>query len=235
MRRESSNRLRFVLEELLPPILRDSFLFRWIASLIWGRHIVALANFRRRAPFVTADEYESLYRSHPRIHDGSDNSEDCILKIVADVRGTSVCDVGCGTGLLLNRVRAERGGELQRLLGVDFVLAATRSHEGIDLVSAKIEALPFADDEFDTVICTHVLEHILDFRAALSELRRVAGKRLIIVVPRERESRYTFNPHLHFFAYSETLLRGLVPIPSNFECLDIGRDIYYREDLTPPE
>ena len=75
MRRETTNRLRFVLEELIPPILKDSTLFRWLATSIWGRHIVELADFRRRAPFVSAEEYAALYRAHPRVHEGTDNSE----------------------------------------------------------------------------------------------------------------------------------------------------------------
>ena len=37
--------------------------------------------------------------------------------------------------------------------------------------------------------------------AALAELRRVAAKRLIVVLPKERPYRYTFNLHLHFFPY----------------------------------
>lgn len=235
MRRETSNRLRFILEELLPPALKDSFLFRWLASWVWGQHIIDLAEFRRRAPFVSDKEYEAVYRLHPRVHAGTDNSEACIRKIAGDMRGDSICDVGCGTGYLLERLRALGGVECRRMVGVDFVLPEKPPSPGIELISAKIESLPFADGEFDTVICTHVLEHILDYRKALAELRRIARRRLIIVVPRERESRYTFNPHLNFFAYPETLLRALVPIPPRYECLDIGRDIYYREDLTEPE
>ena len=57
MMREHSNGIRFVLEELLPPVVRDSAAFQFSASLIWGRHISRLADFRKRAPFVSAREY----------------------------------------------------------------------------------------------------------------------------------------------------------------------------------
>ena len=78
-------------------------------------------------------------------------------------------------------------------------------------------------------MCTHVIEHILDLRGAIAELRRIARRRLIIVVPREREGIYTFNPHLNFFPYAHSFLRAMIPVPANHVCCDIGRDIYYME------
>jgi hypothetical protein len=72
---------------------------------------------------------------------------------------------------------------------------------------------------------------VLDFRSSLAELRRVARERLIVVVPREREYRYSFNPHFNFFPYRHSFLRAAFPIPQSHLCVDVGRDIYYREDL----
>jgi SAM-dependent methyltransferase len=229
MNRETTNMIRFVLEELVPPVMRDSRLFRWAAKLVWGQHIDKLAKFRERAPFLTAREYELLYREHPRVHKGTDNSAACIARITADLTGESVCDVGCGTGFLLSRIKAARS-DIKRLTGVDFVVDDVAELPGIDYVAAKIEALPFEDGAFDTVICTHVIEHVLDYRQSIAELRRIAKKRLIIVVPREREYRYSFNPHFNFFPYTHSFLRAAHPVPPTHECIDIGRDIYYRED-----
>lgn len=229
MRRETTNRIRFVLEECLPPIVRDSRLFRAAAQAVWGPHILRLADFRARAPFLTEAEYEGLYRDHPRVHEGTDNSRACLERIAADVVGESVCDVGCGTGALLSHVRAARGDGLA-LTGVDFAIDDAASLPGVSYVAARIEALPFPDGHFDTVICTHVIEHVLDYRLAISELRRIARRRLIIVVPRERESLWSFNPHFNFFPYRHSFLRAMQPVPSEHLCEDVGRDIYYRED-----
>lgn len=229
MNRETTNRIRFVLEDVVPPVLRDSGLFRRFASLAWGDHIDRLAAFRERAPFLSAEEYADLYRSHPRVHEGTDNSEACVVRMQSDLTGESVCDVGCGTGALLARFRKARP-DLKRLTGVDFVIDDASSLEGVEYVAARIEELPFEDGEFDTVVCTHVIEHVLEYREAIAELRRIARKRLIIVVPREREYRYTFNPHFNFFPYPHSFLRAVHPVPPIHECRDIGRDIYYRED-----
>jgi hypothetical protein len=51
--------------------------------------------------------------------------------------------------------------------------------------AADLTALPFADASFDFAICSHVLEHIEDDRAAIAELFRVLtpGSRSVIMVP----------------------------------------------------
>jgi len=230
MNRETTNKIRFVLEDIVPPILRDSKLFKGLATLAWGQHIGDLARFRARAPFLTDEEYEDLYKMHPRVHEGTDNSKDCIAAIIKDIVGNSVCDVGCGTGVVLKQIKTARP-EMTRLMGVDFAIDDADALDGIEYEAAKIENLPFKDGEFDTVICTHVVEHVLDYRAAIAELRRITKKRLIIIVPREREYRYTFNPHFNFFPYTHSFLRAMQPVPPSYICKDIRRDIYYREDI----
>ncbi|MEM1192176.1 MAG: class I SAM-dependent methyltransferase [Pseudomonadota bacterium] len=230
MNRELTNKIRFIIEDLCPAFLRDSAVFRLLAKTVWGPHIDDLARFRERAAFLTEEEYEALYRHHPRVHDDTDNSAACIRRIAKDIVGTSVCDIGCGTGHLLKEI-LKTHPDLQSVTGVDLVIDGVEPDPRIRFESAKVEALPFEDNAFDTVICTHVIEHILDYRAAIAELRRITAKRLIIIVPREREYRYTFNPHFNFFPYTHSFLRAMHPVPSTHKCEDIQRDIYYCEDM----
>lgn len=231
MKRETTNRIRFVIEELLPPVMRDSKLFAIAARTVWGSHIDALADFRKRAAVLTGEEYETLYKTHPRVHDDTDCSEASIKAILSDIEGASICDVGCGTGFLLRAIRNKLGSKIERYVGVDFIIPEHFRSEGFEFVEAPIESLPFANNEFDTVVCTHVIEHILDYRRAIAELRRIARRRLIIVVPRERESIYTFNPHFNFFPYPHSFLRAMSPLPESFICRDINRDLYYTEQV----
>jgi SAM-dependent methyltransferase len=229
--REFTNRVRYVLEDLIPAALRDTRLFRAAVRMAWGDHVDRFAAFRQRAPFLSVQEYDALYCDYPHIHDQTDNSELCIQRILRDVIGPTICDVGCGSGVLLRRI-AEQRPDIETLTGIDVQLDEVGAADSrIAFVQGHVENLPFPDKSFDTVICTHVIEHVLDYRRAIAELRRIARRRLIIVVPREREFLYTFNPHFHFFPYVHSFLRAMHPVPDDYLCEDVRRDIYYREDL----
>jgi len=234
VRRETTNVIRAVLEEALPPMVRDSKPMRWLFRRHWGDLVDDIERFRERIPFVTDREYREIYERMPRIQNETDNSEACLERIAGAIHGETVLDVGCGTGFLLDYLKHARPD--LALTGVDFIIEeGTRTrHPDIRFEQANIEKLPFPDRSFDTVICTHVLEHILEFRQALSELRRVARRRLIIVVPQEREYRFTFNPHLHFFPYPHSFLRYVTPVPNDHELESVGRDIFYAESRLEP-
>lgn len=91
-----------------------------------------------------------------------------------------VLDVGCGNGAYLAQLRARRidaiGCDLSR-----GVLAAAPPHHG--LVNADVGALPFVSSAFDVVLAAHMLYHVDDREAAVSELRRVLrpGGRCVVV------------------------------------------------------
>jgi len=231
LRRETSNRMRFVIEDLLPPRFRDGKAFRLLARTLFGPAVDVAADFRKRAAFLTDDEYTDFYRAWTGPHLDTDNSQACLDRIAAEIVGTSVCDVGCGTGYLLRFLRDRLPARNLKLTGAEMLVPDPAGNRGIEFFSTRVEKLPFADRQFDTVICTHVIEHVLDYRAAIAELRRIAARRLIVVVPMEREALYGFNLHVNFFPYPHSFQRAMMPVPPAHVCALIGRDIYYREDV----
>src|SRR3546814_8231490 len=74
MRRETTNAIRTVLEEVLPPFVRDSAAMRWLFRRHWGRLVDDLEDFRARIPFVTPEEYRDVYARLPRVQ--SERSEE---------------------------------------------------------------------------------------------------------------------------------------------------------------
>jgi len=232
MRRETVNKIRYVLEEWVPPVLRDSSFMRWLFRLHWGSFIDELQRFREQITSLSPDAYKQVYERMPRIQNETDNSRACLAAIATLVLPGRACDIGCGTGYLVDFLSQQSQLAGVELHGVDFIIEpeTQQRHPSISFLAAPIEALPFPDRHFDTVICTHVLEHILDIDAAIAELRRVCAKRLVIVVPLEREYRFAFNAHIHFFPYPDSFLRRILPAPAKYESRVIGRDLLYVEE-----
>ncbi len=85
--------------------------------------------------------------------------------------GARLLEVGCGTGLLMSRLRDHEGD----LLGVDpspGMLAHARDRR-LDVVQAGAESLPFEDASFDLVYSFKVLPHVEAIGKAMSECTRV--------------------------------------------------------------
>ena len=227
--RRTVNAVRYLLEDLLPPALRDSVLFRPLMYLAWGREAPRFMAFRERIRSMDADAYASFYAALEPISGECDLNRACLDRILAERVGATVLDAGCGRGHLAELIaRADPG---VTVVGADLAPPPAKDPANLRFVEGWLGRLPFPDKAFDTVVCTHVLEHVLDLEGALADLRRLARRRLILVVPRERESRYPFNLHLHFFPYKHTFLNRIAAPDGRFACEVLHGDIYYREDL----
>jgi SAM-dependent methyltransferase len=82
-----------------------------------------------------------------------------------------VLDAGCGRGELAERV-ANAGIDVLALDQSERMVELTRAR-GVDAVVGDVQALPFADSEFDVVVANFMLYHVPDVGRALSELARV--------------------------------------------------------------
>ena len=101
----------------------------------------------------------------------------------------SVLDVGCGEGVL-TRQWAERLGD-RRVVGIDLDDPRLREEwdrrlrSNLEFRAEEATSLSFDDGEFDMATAVEVLEHVPDPQATLSEMARVARRRLLVSVPRE--------------------------------------------------
>ncbi|HEX2271100.1 MAG TPA: methyltransferase domain-containing protein [Pyrinomonadaceae bacterium] len=110
----------------------------------------------------------------------------------ARLRSFSVLDVGAGSGELLRVTAAwarETGREMHGV-GLELnersasaILEASREFPEINSVRGNALALPFADADFDYVICSLFTHHFVEDQVVqiLREMNRVARRRIIVI------------------------------------------------------
>lgn len=150
-----------------------------------------------------ADEWDSL-RS---LHIAESEVEEAIGQILRSASLGDVLDVGTGTGRMMELFAAEashfvaldNSTEMLRLarakLGnLDGAVAAK-----VDIMLGDFNALPFGDEEFDTVLFHQVLHYAQHPEGVIAEAARVLapGGRLVIVdfAAHEREELRTIHAH----------------------------------------
>jgi len=87
------------------------------------------------------------------------------------VRGRDVLEVGCGTGLILEKLaRFARRAE-----GVDLSpgMLEHAKRRGLEVREGSATELPYPDASFDVAVSFKVLAHVPDIERALSEMARV--------------------------------------------------------------
>ena len=224
-----TNKLNFIVDELFPPILRDSrFFMSIIFRILYGNKSDILINFKEKAFSLSEKEFLDMDCSFLKLsfQRETDLTRGCITEILKNIQGKSVLDVGCGRGYLSNWI-SERGCKVTAV-DINITKQLREKFPHIIFREANAESLPFHDKTFDTVVCTHTLEHTRHLLSAINELRRVCKKRLIIVVPKQRPYKYTFDSHLHFFPYTQSFLAWMGN--KNNVCNIIEGDIFYMEE-----
>jgi SAM-dependent methyltransferase len=141
-----------------------------------------------------------------------------LTELVGQLPVKRVLDAGAGNGIVANRLKA---------MGIDVVAidhseAAMARVETPKLV-ADIGDLPFADDTFDLVLASEVLEHLPNevFVAARREMGRVARRWVLVTVPNSEDlfcsavvcpsCRARSSPWRHVRAFSENDFAMLIP------------------------
>jgi SAM-dependent methyltransferase len=100
---------------------------------------------------------------------------EAMLTAAAVGPGTRLLDAGCGAGGA-SALAAGRGARVNGLDAAEALLAIARARvpDG-DFRQGDLEALPYTDGTFDTVIAADVLPYVADPLVALGELRRVCA------------------------------------------------------------
>ena len=161
----------------------------------------------------------------------TDLTKKCVEKVIRDVVGDTVLDLGCGGGFLADKL-THNSTVTAADFNVDHHFAESKPYKMLSLNLE--ETLPFADNEFDTVTCVHTLEHLASVHNTLDEIRRVARSRAIIIVPLQRPYMYTVDLHVQFFPYPWSFLNvarpTFCPKIVRYKHTVIDGDLYYVEN-----
>jgi ubiquinone/menaquinone biosynthesis C-methylase UbiE len=232
LHRNFTNKINWLLDNLVPPLLRDqTWLWSVIFKTFFGSAAQQFLQFKHNNTFLDAKKYSDAYTNlgHAHIQRPTDLNQKSLEKIIASIKGESVLDAGCGRGYLVQQIAAKYSQK--KIVGCDIYLSPVLESiatKNLKFVQGDNEQLPFADNSFDTVICTHTLEHVRHLDVAIAELRRVAKKRLICVFPRQREYPYTFDLHVNFFPYAFSVYRAFQNPAGKCELVD--NDWFYTEE-----
>jgi ubiquinone/menaquinone biosynthesis C-methylase UbiE len=154
-----------------------------------------------------------------------------IVSLARDLAIKNVLEVGCGDGSILHWL--SHWNFCEQLYGVDISESGIEFGLGRGMAHVKEIQLfdgyniPFADKQFDLVICSHVLEHVEHERILLREIRRVSSHQ-VFEVPIDFSFRVDkrlnhFLSYGHINIYTPALFRFLLR-SENFQ---VKKDLHY--------
>lgn len=118
------------------------------------------------------------------------------LSIFNFKKNSKILDLGCGDGLNINILRKM---DIPNLVGVDIsndlIKIAKKNNPKTKFYKAKAERLPFKSSSFDVVLVDSVFHHILDYEAALKEIKRVLKEKgkLCFIEPHNSLTRHIYD------------------------------------------
>jgi SAM-dependent methyltransferase len=134
-----------------------------------------------RRQYASEDGLAVRRDSQLRFREGPD-AFDAAFAAVAKAEPRRVLEVGCGMGNFAERVARETTAEV---VATDLSprMVDVARERGLDARVANVQALPFADGDFDCAVANAMLYHVEDLDRALAELARVLepGGQLVAV------------------------------------------------------
>ena len=158
-------------------------------------------------PELTAKDYIETHRIPHRTfeHLVWPKHQERFQSICGKLSGTKLLDVGCGAGHSVFHMNNFFSGEWvgcdKSLIGIDY---AREHFPQFNFYYYDSLTLPFADNHFDSVVCSEVIEHVPDDKTLVSELLRVAKEQVVVTTP----SKAVDDPG-HIRLYTEEDIRKL--------------------------
>lgn len=157
-------------------------------------------------PWISSDNWNEmeistvdLFNFHSNVKNNKDR-----LKLL---------DVGVGLGRLLEKLCSEHQNIDAYGMDISTSYLKIAKSKGIEVCYSKIEDMPYKNDFFDVILCTDVLEHVIDLNLCVSKILSVLkkGGLLIIRVPHREDLSEYLSPN---YPYKLAHVR-------NFDCSNL--------------
>ena len=107
--------------------------------------------------------------------------------IIDLITGSKILDIGCGYGTLIKQIMDEKHGA--EVVGIDIdpeSISKAKELYGLNIKPISVYNMSFTDGSFETIILREAIHHFDEpgsLDRALSEIRRVCSKELIVFDP----------------------------------------------------
>lgn len=143
--------------------------------------------------------FKDYYRKNKTFILHTDKRLQKIILLATSLNPSTILDIGCGNGFLLNKLSEEL--PKTKLFGID-VYSLPKSKKWEYKIGDITEGLPFKDSSFDCVILGEVIEHVPNPDFLLREINRVLKKKGTLIIS---------TPNLVSWANRIIILLGIQP------------------------
>ena len=146
-----------------------------------------IRNYYEKEAELLEDHQRQMYFGSPWSRYWHGTRLQYVVRIARNISFKTLLDVGCAEGYYIKILTDNRSNCIAVGLDIakNYLLKAKKNVTKSLLVLGDAHHLPFKDKAFDLVLCSELLEHVVDQEAVLKELLRVSGNYVLLTVAGE--------------------------------------------------